>query len=193
MQRIEDAVEGAVPQLVPGARIDVDADDVVAEASQRLVNLRSGFQRDLALGRASAAQDGDFHFQRPTSSTSGSSSALNRRLTSAWMRWMSVATSRAVAPPSLTMKLPCRVDTAALPWRRPFSPAACTRRPAESPGGFLNTLPQFLVLMGCVSLRSAVSLALSRFASSPSPRSRRTVASTTSAPFSAPSRSADVR
>src|SRR5207302_3258168 len=51
---------------------------------------------------------------------------------------------------------------------------------------FLNTLPQFLVLIGCVSLRSLVSRAITSLASSPSPRDRRIVADTTSAPCRGP-------
>src|SRR5438874_1631786 len=166
---------------------------VLAELAQRGLHLGAGLQRHLALGGPAAAEHGDLHFQRPTSSTSVSSSTLKRRFTSARTCSMSAAASFAFAPPSLTMKLPCSVETIAAPWRTPLSHADCTRRPAESPGGFLNTLPQFLVLIGCVSLRSAVSLAIIRFASSPSPRWRCTVASTTSAPLSGPSRNAEVR
>src|ERR1700682_1477410 len=172
VQRVEDAIESAIAQHVPRGEVDVDAGDLVAAVAKRVLDLRAGLQRHLALGRLPATQDRHLHFLNfPTISTSVSSSMLKRRRTSAWMRSMRRLTSSAVAPPSLTMKLPCSVETTAFPSRAPFRPAACTRRPAESPGGFWNTLPQFFVLIGCVSLRSLVSLAISAFAASPSPRS----------------------
>src|SRR5256886_3937665 len=193
VKRIEHALETAVPEDVPRTAVEVDVGDVMAAAAERLCHLATGAQGHLALSRLASPQDGQLHFQRPTISTSGSIWRPNRRFTSTITRSIRRRTSAAVAPPSLTMKLPCTVDTTAAPSRAPFSPAAWTSRPAESPGGFLKTLPQFLVLMGWVSLRSLVSLAMSCLAASPSPRSSCTVAEITSAPVSAPSRSAEVR
>ena len=56
---------------------------------------------------------------------------------------MSARTSSARPPSSAWMKLACLVDTAAVPCRRPLPPAASMRRPAESPGGLVNTEPAF--------------------------------------------------
>ena len=56
----------------------------------------------------------------------------------------SAATSSAEPPSSAWMKLACFSDTRAVPRRTPFSPAASTRRPAESPGGLVNTEPALL-------------------------------------------------
>ena len=52
-------------------------------------------------------------------------------------------TSSAEPPRSAWMKLACLVETWADPIRSPFSPAASTSRPAESPTGFTNTEPAF--------------------------------------------------
>ena len=41
------------------------------------------------------------------------------------------------------MKLACFADTSAVPMRSPFAPARSMRRPAESPGGLVNTEPAF--------------------------------------------------
>ena len=46
-------------------------------------------------------------------------------------------------PASAWMKLACLVDTSAVPIRRPLHPAASMSRPAESPGGLVNTDPAF--------------------------------------------------
>ena len=54
---------------------------------------------------------------------------------------MSATTSSAEPPSSTWMKLACFGETSALPRRRPLSPAASMRRPAESSGGFVNTDP----------------------------------------------------
>src|SRR5207253_5730168 len=193
VQGIENALEPAVAQDVPRAGVEIDGGDVVTAPEQRLGDLLAGTQRDLAFRGLASTKNRHLHFQRPTISTSGSIWMPNRRLTSAITRSMRRSTSEALAPPSLTMKLPCSVEMTAAPSRAPLSPAAWTRRPAESPGGFLKTLPQFLVLMGCVSLRSRVSFAISCLAWFPSPRSSCRVAETTKAPFNEPSRNADVR
>src|SRR5438132_6705029 len=193
VQSVEDAVESAIAEDVPRARVKVDRRDVVTSSAQGLGHLFAGAERHVSLRRFPSPQDRELHFQRPTISTSGSICAPKRRSTSVITRSMSFRTSAAVAPPSLTMKLPWSWETTAAPSRAPLSPAAWTRRPAESPGGFLKTLPQFLVLMGCVSLRSRVSFAISCLAWFPSPRSSCRVAETTKAPFNEPSRNADVR
>ena len=49
---------------------------------------------------------------------------------------------RTVASPTLVMKLACTGETSAPPRRTPLTPAASSKRPAESPGGFLNVLPK---------------------------------------------------
>src|SRR5690349_9907829 len=118
MQRVEDALELAVAQEVPRVEVEIDGRDVVVAREQSLGDLLAGAQRYLALGRLASAQDSDPH-QRPTISTSGSSCAPKRRLTSAMTRSISRRTSAAVAPPSLTMKLPWSGDTTALPSRAP--------------------------------------------------------------------------
>ena len=56
---------------------------------------------------------------------------------------MSAATSSAAPPGSAWMKLACLSDTAAVPIRSPLAPAASISRPAESPGGLVNTDPAF--------------------------------------------------
>ena len=57
-------------------------------------------------------------------------------------------TSRAVAVPSLTIKLPCSRDTTAPPTRAPFNPSSSISRPAGIEGGFLNAQPA-LGAAGC--------------------------------------------
>ncbi|MNC94852.1 hypothetical protein D3C83_118180 [compost metagenome] len=41
--------------------------------------------------------------------------------------------------------------------RFPFSPACSIRRAANVPGGFVNMLPEFGMLSGCVAFRRAMS------------------------------------
>ena len=50
---------------------------------------------------------------------------------------------RRARPGSATKKLACFSDTTAPPTRRPLQPAASMSRPAESPGGLVNTEPAF--------------------------------------------------
>ena len=78
---------------------------------------------------------------KPTSTVSACRStplcSCTRRATSA----IRASTSSAGPPSSAWMKLACFVDTSAVPSRRPLQPAASIRRPAESPGGLVNTEP----------------------------------------------------
>ena len=100
--------------------------------------------------------------------------AATRRCTSA----IRASTSSADPPGSAWTKLACFVDTSAVPWRRPLQPAASIRRPAESPGGFVNTDPAFWP-PGWLARRQAT---ISDSVRSPAPRSpaaRPSVAATT--------------
>ena len=54
-----------------------------------------------------------------------------------------VDVGRPRAPGSATKKLACFSETTAPPTRMPLQPAASMRRPAESPGGLVNTEPAF--------------------------------------------------
>ena len=53
-------------------------------------------------------------------------------------------TSSAEPPGSAWMKLACLGETSAVPIRKPFNPQASISRPAESPGGLVNTDPALL-------------------------------------------------
>ena len=57
-------------------------------------------------------------------------------------------TSRAVALPSFTMKLPCSAETTAPPTRAPFNPSSSTSLPAGMVPGFLKMQPA-LGAAGC--------------------------------------------
>src|SRR2546428_5655543 len=154
----------------------VEQDDLEAARIEALRDLRTGRERDVALRRRAASQhaDTDFHHS-PTSSTSGTSFTLNFLATSCWTSVMRARTSSAVAPPVLTMKFACLGLTIAPPTAWPLSPAASTRRPAKSPGGFRKIDPVFGCASGCFLIRSlAISLIrLTAFARSPPfPRKR---------------------
>ena len=85
-----------------------------------------------------------------------------RRRTSA----MSATMSAARPPSSAWMKLACLGDTSAEPSRRPRAPAASMRRPAESPGGLVNTEPA-LAPPGWCSRRHRTMSAISGLGSGP--------------------------
>src|SRR5690606_4369691 len=91
----------------------------------------------------------------PTSSTSSSNSMPNRSRTLFRARSIRLLTSSALASPRLTMKLPWTVEISAPPIRVPLSPAASISRPAQSPGGFLKTLPELGIPRGCLLRRRA--------------------------------------
>src|SRR5205807_7841943 len=187
----EDAVEAAAAKALPRCPVHLDRLGEMAVLAERPDDLGPRAQRYLPLSGAAAAENSDLHPHRPTRSTSVSNATPKRSDTLVWTRRISRSTSEAVAPPSLTMKLACCSEMRAAPSRAPFMPEASTSRPAESPGGFLKTLPQFLVLIGWVRLRSAVKLAIWSRAAPPSPPRSRITASVTTAPARSPSRRAE--
>ncbi len=82
---------------------------------------------------------------------------------------MSARTSSARPPLSAWMKLACFSETCAVPSRKPFRPAASISRPAESPGGLMNTEPA-LEPPGWCSRRHRTMLGHSARSASASPR-----------------------
>ena len=65
-----------------------------------------------------------------------------------------------VAPPAFSMKFACRGEICAPPIRWPFRPHASSIRPAPSScSGFLKTLPNVRLFVGCAALRCACSSA----------------------------------
>ena len=83
--------------------------------------------------RAAALHDQRRHQPNsPTRTISSSSSTPKRVATASRISRSGVATSRALAPPSLTTKFACTGETRAAPHAAPLSPAASTRAPAEA-------------------------------------------------------------
>src|SRR5262245_5546482 len=147
--------------------IAVDVDQVRLEAlpidgAQHRLGRRDA---DLVLGRLAAGEDPDSQAaapagraaasHAPTHSISYASRTPKRSATVARTKSPRARTSAARPPRSVTMKLACRVLTAAVPSRWPFSPAASISRPAWSPAGLRKTLPAFWSASGCVACRVA--------------------------------------
>ena len=78
---------------------------------------------------------------KPTIRTSVASSIPVVLRTSSRMASITRRTSSADPPRSAWMKLACFLETSADPIRIPFMPQASISRPAESPGGLVNTEP----------------------------------------------------
>ena len=61
-----------------------------------------------------------------------------------------------VAPPAFSMKFACFGEIIAPPMRWPLRPQRSSSCPApDSPGGFLKTLPNVRLFVGCVAFRRA--------------------------------------
>ena len=85
-----------------------------------------------------------------------------------------------VAPPEFSMKFACLGDTSAPPIAKPFSPHSSIIRPAPGePSGFLKTLPNVRLLVGCVALRRPRSSPTRAFTASRDDAWRRTRTSAT--------------
>src|SRR5438105_12509338 len=135
--------------------VDVERDRLEALRIHRCDDRLGGKDGDLVLGRPSTEEDPDAqpaHWPavRPMTRTSGSSSMPNRSKTRFRISAIKASTSSALAPPRLTMKFACFSEICAPPIRRPLRPQASIRRPAASPGGFLNVLPRLRFSIGCV-------------------------------------------
>src|SRR5882724_5458159 len=84
----------------------------------------------------------------PMISTSVCNSIPRSALALAFKIEINSKTSRAVALPSFTMKLPCSAETTAPPTRAPFNPSSSTSLPAGIAPGFLKMQPA-LGAAGC--------------------------------------------
>ena len=82
--------------------------------------------------------------------TSGCKSMSNFSLTACLVWLIKFSISRAVAPPSLTMKFACCSEIDAEPILNPFNPDPSINAHAKLPGGFLKTDPHVSSLRGCV-------------------------------------------
>src|SRR6266511_4241251 len=85
-------------------------------------------------------------------------SASRRTPNCSWARLrasaISARASAEEAPPAFSMKFACLGEICAPPIRCPFSPQASSMRPAVSSwSGFLNTLPNVRLFVGCASFR----------------------------------------
>src|SRR5207245_4752042 len=154
--RIMDQTRNRVAQQPVAILVDVKWHDLIPLGVEGRNDRLRGEHRDFMFRRASAKQDAHPQPARhpaPTMRISDSSSIPNRWRTASRISATKASTSSAVAPPILTMKLACLGETWAPPIRRPLRPAASIKRPAESPGGFLNVLPRLRLSIGWVSRR----------------------------------------